>query len=134
MCNHSYCHRSVPLPHSTCVCVLLSDTVQGPKAGVVQSSFSSQNCCKQMMLFKFSGTPAIIPMDAFFPLASSTIIHHGRSMGLKESQCFSKWLHKFVIIQSLSLSIALQLHGLQHARLPCPSLTPGVCSNSCPSS
>ena len=25
-------------------------------------------------------------------------------------------------------------HGLQHARLPCPSPTPGVCSNSCPSS
>ena len=23
-------------------------------------------------------------------------------------------------------------HGLQHTRLPCPSLTPGVCSNSCP--
>ena len=23
-------------------------------------------------------------------------------------------------------------HGLQHARLPCPSLSPGVCSNSCP--
>ena len=23
-------------------------------------------------------------------------------------------------------------HELQHARLPCPSLTPGVCSNSCP--
>ena len=22
--------------------------------------------------------------------------------------------------------------GLQHARLPCPSLSPGVCSNSCP--
>ena len=29
---------------------------------------------------------------------------------------------------------SLQLHGLQHARLPCPSLSPGVCSNSCPSS
>ena len=26
---------------------------------------------------------------------------------------------------------SLQPHGLQHARLPCPSLTPGVCSNSC---
>ena len=25
-------------------------------------------------------------------------------------------------------------HGLQHARLPCPSPTPGSCSNSCPSS
>ena len=23
-------------------------------------------------------------------------------------------------------------HGLQHARLPCPSLSPEVCSNSCP--
>ena len=23
-------------------------------------------------------------------------------------------------------------HGLQHTRLPCPSLSPGVCSNSCP--
>ena len=26
---------------------------------------------------------------------------------------------------------SLQLHGLQHTRLPCPSLSPGVCSNSC---
>ena len=25
-------------------------------------------------------------------------------------------------------------HGLQHARLPCPSSSPGACSNSCPSS
>ena len=25
-------------------------------------------------------------------------------------------------------------HGLQHARPPCPSPTPGACSNSCPSS
>ena len=23
-------------------------------------------------------------------------------------------------------------HGLQHTRLPCPSLSPGACSNSCP--
>ena len=28
----------------------------------------------------------------------------------------------------------LQPHGLQHARPPCPSPTPGACSNSCPSS
>ena len=27
---------------------------------------------------------------------------------------------------------SLQPHGLQHARLPCPLLSPGVCSNSCP--
>ena len=27
---------------------------------------------------------------------------------------------------------SLQPHGLQHATLPCPSLSPRVCSNSCP--
>ena len=29
------------------------------------------------------------------------------------------------------MSNALQPHGLQHARLPCSSLSPEVCSNSC---
>ena len=32
------------------------------------------------------------------------------------------------------MSDSLQLHGLQHARLPCPSPIPWACSNSCPSS
>ena len=43
----------------------------------------------------------------------------------------STWLSLFscsVVLDSL------QLHGLQHTRLPCPSLSPRACSNSCPSS
>ena len=39
-----------------------------------------------------------------------------------------------LIISSFSHSVmsnSLQPHGLQHTRLPCPSLSPGVCSNSC---
>ena len=32
------------------------------------------------------------------------------------------------------VSDSLQIHGLQHARPPCPSPTPRVYSNSCPSS
>ena len=32
------------------------------------------------------------------------------------------------------VSDSLRPHGLQHARLPCPSPTLGACSNSCPSS
>ena len=32
----------------------------------------------------------------------------------------------------LFMSDFLQPHELYHARLPCPSLSPGVCSNSCP--
>jgi len=30
------------------------------------------------------------------------------------------------------MSDTLPPHGLQHARLPCPSPSPGACSNSCP--
>ena len=30
------------------------------------------------------------------------------------------------------MSSSLPPHGLQHSRLPCPSTTPGTCSNSCP--
>ena len=37
-----------------------------------------------------------------------------------------------IVIQSLSLSDSLQLHGLQHTRLPCFSPSPRACSNSCP--
>ena len=33
---------------------------------------------------------------------------------------------------SCSVLSALRLHGVQHARPSCPSLTPGVYSNSCP--
>ena len=32
----------------------------------------------------------------------------------------------------LVVSDSLQSHGLQHARLPCPSPSPRACSNSCP--
>ena len=39
------------------------------------------------------------------------------------------WVH--VLSQSV-VSNSLGNHELQHARLPCPSLSPGVCSNSCP--
>ena len=30
------------------------------------------------------------------------------------------------------MSYSLGPHGLQHTKLPCPSSTPGACSNSCP--
>ena len=43
-------------------------------------------------------------------------------------------VHKLTLVQfSLSVvSDSLQTYGLQHARPPCPSPTPGVYSNSCP--
>ena len=42
-----------------------------------------------------------------------------------------KW--KTVQFSCSVVSDSLLFHGLQHARLPCPSPTPGICSNSCPS-
>ena len=44
-------------------------------------------------------------------------------------------LRKFCLVLLLSHSVmaeCLQPRGLQHTRLPCPSPSPGVCSNSCP--
>ena len=43
-------------------------------------------------------------------------------------------LHAELSSVQLSCSVmsdSLGSHGLQHARLPCPSPTPGACSNSC---
>ena len=39
---------------------------------------------------------------------------------------------RFVVVQSLSHVWLCDPHGPQHTRLPCPLLSPGVCSNSCP--
>ena len=37
-----------------------------------------------------------------------------------------------LLFSRLVVSDSLWPHGLQHARLPCPSPSPGACSNSCP--
>ena len=42
--------------------------------------------------------------------------------------------HQLVQFSCSVMSDSLWPHGLQHARLPCPSPAPGVYSNSCPSS
>ena len=42
------------------------------------------------------------------------------------------WRKGFSSVQFSCSAMFDSFHGLQHARLPCPSLTPGACSNSCP--
>ena len=37
-----------------------------------------------------------------------------------------------LLFSCLVMSDSLRPHGLQHARLSCPSPSPGACSNSCP--
>ena len=44
-------------------------------------------------------------------------------------------VHTLLLLFNHSVvSDSLWPHGLQHARLPCPSPSPGACSNSCPAS
>ena len=40
--------------------------------------------------------------------------------------------HHTKLFSLSAVSDSLRPHGLQHTRLPCPSQSPGVCSNSCP--
>ena len=61
-------------------------------------------------------------------------------MSHSQLQSRSWWLHKLLHLQfsaiQLSCSVvsnSLRHHGLQHARHPCPSPTPRVYSNLCPS-
>ena len=44
----------------------------------------------------------------------------------------SKWYYSVSHFSHSVVYVSLQPHGLQHARLPCPSPTPRACSNSCP--
>ena len=50
------------------------------------------------------------------------------------SSCFSVPHLSFSQFNHSVVSDSLWPHGLQHARVPCPSPTPRACSNSCPSS
>ena len=54
-------------------------------------------------------------------------------------QIFTIWAimevpHQWISSVHSVVSNSFEPHGLQHARLPCPSPTPGACSNSGPSS
>ena len=44
---------------------------------------------------------------------------------------FGFCMHAFLLSHSV-MSSSFRPHGLQHARFPCPSLTPWACSNLCP--
>ena len=46
----------------------------------------------------------------------------------------SRMVNPFLLFSRSVVSNSLRPHWLQHFRLPCPSPSPGACSNSCPSS
>ena len=61
------------------------------------------------------------------------IIKTPRKLSVRENFIYLKSLSSAQFRRSV-VSDSLLPHGLQHAKLPCPSPTPEACSNSCPSS
>ena len=59
-------------------------------------------------------------------------IRHSIKIYHLNGQELEKWNICVAQFSRSVLSDSLRPHGLQHARLPCPSPTPGACSNSCP--
>ena len=53
-------------------------------------------------------------------------------LGGKKSFWNPSWIVCFFLFRCSFVSSYLQPHGQQCTRLPCPSLSPAVCSNSCP--
>ena len=69
-------------------------------------------------------------VSCFFYISFCTYIYLLAVLGLHCCECFS---HSDCCFSVTKLYPTLcDPHGLQHARLPCPSLSPRVCSSSCP--
>ena len=47
-------------------------------------------------------------------------------------QIMTPWIYALLLFSRSIMSNSLPPHGLQLTRLPCPSPSPGACSNSCP--
>ena len=115
---------------------LFFSILQMPVNGIFCLPFSwkvsSQCCCA-------------IKSHTFFPLRAWTFSSCLRHLQSCWNQCVvfifesMLWFLNQLLPLSLSVSSVAQScptlcdpHGLQHSRLPCPSPTPGACSNSCP--
>ena len=76
-----------------------------------------------------TGVGSLSLLQGIFPTQglNSVLLHllHRQADSLPPS-------HHVLLVQSQVMSSSLRPHGLQHIRLPSPSLSPGVCSNSCP--
>ena len=74
-----------------------------------------------------------------YHLSTPSYILAIRKWQLENKSEEKKWIykvisasHKCLLFSHSVISYYLWPHELQHTRLPCPSLSPAVCSNSCP--
>ena len=74
--------------------------------------------------------------DLFFPVEGETNRHHHNLMKTDIVEKKDSYLLKInvpgVKKEDIKISLLCDPYELRYARLSCPSLSPGVCSNSCP--
>ena len=78
-----------------------------------------------------SGVGAPPGSEGTFLTTFFTLLSFRNSSWLNGLSTFLRMLLRLLFSCSV-VSYSLQPHGLQHARLPCPSQSPRVCSNSYP--
>ena len=151
----SYANQWIPSPHPTPPPLSSSHTLghcssapTNPAPGTRQPQMAPTPQ-RLMRLFTFAPPKPVDPALPSPPIETtvktSAHIYYSLSLPLTDAgvssprgpmvrQFPSFWgLYLLLLLfNGLATSDSLQPHGLQHARLPCPSLSPGVCSNSCP--
>ena len=99
-------------------------------------SFSWQ--CTARVSAPWSSLLPILPSSGWCPVgcwgASETTCQqaHLILVSILLAKFFGKVVVFLLLFNCSVVSDSLQPHGLQHARLPCPSPFPGACSNLCP--
>ena len=88
-------------------------------------------------LFSFSGIPVSQILDhsdsktvSFYEIFAFCFAHRRVVILYLANHSLKFFFH--LLFSRLVTSDSLQPHGLQHSRLPCPSPSPGACSDSCP--
>ena len=118
MCIHAKWPQSYPT-----LCDLIDLAHQAP----LSVGFSRQEY--------WSGLPCPSPGNLPNPGLNPGLLHckelQGSPCGTIWYPKFQRWSFSSVQFSCPVMSDSLQPHGLQHARLPCPSPIPGICSNSC---
>ena len=97
--------------------------------------------CHQKQPFSHRGSIHALATASYFFILLSPVTQFQKSFDSQPglSICFLNIFSLFLQFSSVQFSRSvgsnsLWPHGLQHGRLPCPSPTPRVYSNSCPSS
>ena len=111
--------------HKSALCI------RWPKYWRFSFSISPSNEYQDWFPLELTGLTSLLSKRLSRVLSSTTIQKH-QFFSPQPSLWSNSQIHTLAQFSRSVLSDSLWPHGLQHARPPYPSPTPGACSNSCP--